>query len=229
VKKKNTSSANNFIARMRKNKVAVYILVFLIAGGLIVSSLIAVFANPSAPRQEEPWDYESQIAQINDLVAQYEESLKDSPEDVGLLTQLGNANYNLGVLYSLTDESEKANESFSKAMEAYGKALESEPENVNLHVDRAVAAYYAGETEVAETEFQQAVELDPEHAQARYQYGVFLYYGANKPDEALAQWEAVIALENEENTELVEAARAWVSAVKAELEKSEQEDANEEN
>ncbi|NLM52819.1 MAG: hypothetical protein GX197_08400 [Firmicutes bacterium] len=228
MKKKKTASAKNFMTSMKKNKAAVYILVFLIAGGLILSSLIAVFANPVANR-EEPLDYESQIAQINDLIAQYEEKLADTPEDVSLLTQLGYAYYNLGVLYTLTEEGEKATTSFINAMDTYGKALELEPENVNLHVDRAVAAYYAGEMELADTEFQQAIELDPEHAVARYQYGVFLYYGANKPEEALAQWEAVVALDNEENAELAEAARAWVSAVKDQLENADKENTVEED
>ena len=64
---------------------------------------------------------------------------------------------------------------------------------------------------------------------ARYQYGVFLYYGANKPEEALAQWEAVVALDNEENAELAEAARAWVSAVKDQLENADKENTVEED
>lgn len=224
MKKNKPSSVKSFSEKMKKNKVPIYILVFLIVGGLILSSLIAVFANPN---RRETIDYKSQIKQLNDTVAQYKEQLAETPDNVSLLTKLANAYYNLAILYSLTEESEKATESFGEAMDTYGKALELEPENVNLRVDRAVAASYAGEADVAEAEFQKAIELDPQHALARYQYGVFLYYVADKPEEALAQWEEVIALENEENKELVEAARSWVSAVKAQLENENNEKENE--
>lgn len=108
-------------------------------------------------------------------------------------------------------------ESFAKALEPYGKVLELEPDNVDVRVDRAVAAYASNNNEVAQEEFEKAITVDPANAKAYFNYGVFLYFGLNEPEEALAQWQKVVELNPEAEQDLVETTKTWIKAVEAEL------------
>ena len=199
--------------KINDRKFMIYTIVILAICGLVFSSLIAAFSPNLFANNTDT----SLTAQIEDQIKQYENSLKESPDDVELLTLLGNSYYQLGVAYTNEGNQEKSVEGFTKALEPYGKVLEKKPEDVNVRVDRAVAAFYSNNNEIADAEFKKAIELDGEHPMARYNYGIFLYYGLDKPEEAIEQWEKLKELNPEGQTDLLTQAEAMIQLVKADM------------
>ncbi|NLZ93366.1 MAG: hypothetical protein GX922_05055 [Firmicutes bacterium] len=202
---------------VKRNKPLVLVLVIMICGGLVLSTVLAYFVSRTAPQEDPEAVYKSQVAQVETLIEQTEKSLEDDPENVTLLTQLGHSYYTLGQLYAVLNEPEKSGTHFAKALEPYGKVLALEPDNVDVRVDRAVAAYASENKEVAQDEFEQALADDPTHVKAHFNYGIFLYFALNKPEEALIHWQEVVDLNPEGEEELVSTAKTWIKAVEAEL------------
>ena len=208
------------LASLKNKKTVVYVIVGFLVFGLIFSSLLYFFTpglfgfgNNQVQTNEET------IRQLERLIRQYEKDLKKTPDSEDLLKQLGNAYLNLGILYSITSGYEnKAEDSFVKALEPYAKVLEKDPDNVDLRVDRAVAAFYGNKLSEAEAEFKKAIETDPEHARAHYNYGVFLYYGQGKTEEAVKEWEKVVELNPAGEEKMVDQAKQMIELA-AEAEK----------
>lgn len=204
---------------IKNNKPLVKAIVLLIVAGLLLSTVAAaIISITDPPPTEDPSEiYRSQLAQVQTVITQTEKSLEDEPENVVLLKQLGNSYYTLGQLYAALNDAEKSLESFEQALEPYGKVLELEPDDVDVRVDRAVAAYASENNEVAQDEFEQAIATDPTHAKAHFNYGVFLYFALNQPEEALASWQEVVELNPENEQELVATTKTWIKAVETEL------------
>lgn len=64
----------------------------------------------------------------------------------------------------------------AEAVEAYGKALELEPENVNVTVDRGTCYRRMGKPDLAADHFRNAIKTDPGHAFAHRNLGVVLAF-----------------------------------------------------
>ena len=205
--------------KIKKNQPLVKAIILIICGGLILSSLAAaIISLTDPPPSDDPRDiYRSQLTQLETVIAQTEKSLADDPENVELLKKLGDSYYTKGQLHASLNEGAESVESFAKALEPYGKVLELEPDNVDVRVDRAVAAYASNNNEVDQEEFEKAITVDPANAKAYFNYGVFLYFGLNEPEEALAQWQKVVELNPEAEQDLVETTKTWIKAVEAEL------------
>lgn len=207
--------------RLKRNKTTVYAIVILAASGLLLSSVLAYFGSggirpiPDNTGQ----NYASTIADLEYQISQYEASLEQSPDNFFLLSQLGNTYYQLGMVYSNMAREEKAKESFAKAVEPYGKALEINPEDTNVRVDRAVVAFWSDNYELAQAEFNTAIEKDPTHAKAHFNYGIFLYLGLNNPEGAIASWTNVIALNPADDPEIVSTARNWIAQVEEDMQR----------
>jgi len=208
------AKSRNTSQRIRRNKRLVYFVVIIGVGALLLSSGLAYFG--SAPRAQTPAGA-GELAELQYRISQYEQSLESTPGNLYLLTQLGNSYYQLGVYYSSNNDEARSSESFGKAMEPYGKALEIEPDDVNVRVDRAVCAFWSDNYDIAEAEFETAIATDPTHAKAFFNYGIFLYLGLNRPTEALEKWNAVIELNPLDDPQLVANARNWFNAVEEEL------------
>ncbi|MCR3922547.1 MAG: tetratricopeptide repeat protein, partial [Firmicutes bacterium] len=159
----------------------------------------------------------SQIAQVETQITQYQALLEEDPEDVTALMQLGHAYYDLGQIYSSLNNAEDSQANFAQALEPYGKVLELTPDDVNVRVDRAVAAYLSRNNEVAQEEFEAAIKVDPAHAKARFNYGFFLYSALDKPQEALQQWQEVVELDPADEADVVATARTLIDMVEEEL------------
>ncbi|HZK25668.1 MAG TPA: hypothetical protein VFC74_09855 [Oscillospiraceae bacterium] len=204
---------------IKNNKPLVKVIVLLICGGLVLSSVAAAIISITEPQPTEDPSaiYRSQLAQVETVIVQTEKSLEEKPGNVALLKQLGNAYYTAGQLQAALNEAEKSLESFAQALEPYGKVLEQEPDNVEVLVDRAVAAYASENNEIAQEDFEKAIAVAPNHAKARFNYGVFLYFGLAQPEEALAHWQKVVELNPEDEQELVATTKTWIKAVEAEL------------
>ncbi|HHX75300.1 MAG TPA: tetratricopeptide repeat protein [Firmicutes bacterium] len=217
---------------LKNNKILVLVIVILAVSGLLFSSLLYFFTPGlfGYPRNQATTNEEI-IKQLEKQVRQYEKNLETAPDNEQLLIQLGDSYLNLGMIYSITSGYEnKATSAFVKALEPYGKALEKNPDNVDLRVDRAVAAFYGNKLTEAEAEFKKAIETDPAHARAHYNYGIFLYYGRGKTAEAVKEWEEVVALNPAGEEKMVEQARLLLEeAAQDETETGTEEDPAEDN
>jgi tetratricopeptide (TPR) repeat protein len=129
--------------------------------------------------------------EINDLQLKLEED----PLNKKLLVALANDQYDLGAIYLF--ELEQVSEGtgwFDRAVASYQKALQQDPENIEARVDMATAAFYAGQNELARAGYEQAIAQNPAYANARFNYGMFLFHSAGDYQGAIAQWEEVLKL-----------------------------------
>lgn len=199
----------------KKNKFVLAV-ISLAALGLVLTSALGTIGLTSLGRNPNPSPNNQgttgAIADLEYQIEQYQSSLEKSPNNIFVLTELGNSYYALGMNYSAMYREDKAKESFSKAVEPYGKVLETNPDNVNVRVDRAVSAFWSDNFELAEAEFEKSIEIDPTHAKAYFNYGIFLYLGQLKSNEALAMWNKVIELDTKD-TDLINTTKYWISQI----------------
>jgi cytochrome c-type biogenesis protein CcmH/NrfG len=106
--------------------------------------------------------------------------LKDDTRNVQAWIKLGN----------VTMDAQRYNE----AIEAYGKALELDPDNVNVRVDRGVCYRRIGRSDKAVEHFRKGIATDPRHLMARKNLGVVLAYDFNKYDEAADSFEKYLEM-----------------------------------
>jgi Tfp pilus assembly protein PilF len=82
---------------------------------------------------------------------------------------------------------------------------------VDVRVDRAVSAFRSGNLELAEEEFEKAIAINPDHAKAYYNFGVFLFYGLNRPAEAIERFEKVLELDSANYPALISATEFMIA------------------
>lgn len=198
------------------NKKMVKIVVIVAAAALLFSAGLAYitggFLPPTAGSNNA-----STISELEYQISQLETSLETSPDNSSLLTQLGNSYYQLGIIYNEMEEFEKSEESFASAVDPYGLALEAEPDNVNVRVDRAVSAFYSDNYDLAQEQFEKAIETDPTHVQAHYNYGIFQLYGRNDAAGAIENFNEVIELNPADQPQMVANARNLITQAEAQM------------
>ena len=186
----------------RKNR-KLYVTISLVAiAGLILTSVAGIFAGAGdflpaqeQTRQEEMPDLQEIIEGAKGTAAQLAENLRDDPDNIFLLTELGSIYFQIGRLHFMGKEGLTAGVVyFEQAVEVYKKILELEPENVDIRIDMAVAAYYAGDNDLTRETFRAAIAQDPFHPYAHFGYGFFLYHAMEDVVGAISSWEKVLEL-----------------------------------
>ncbi len=187
---------------MRKNR-KLYVVISLVAiVGLVLSSVVGIFAGvgdfspiPEQTRQEESPDLQETITRVKVSAEQLAEALQNNPDNIFLLTELGNTYFHIGKLYFVGQEDLLAGvASFEKAVEVYEKILAIEPGNVAILIEKALAAYHAGDNDLAGETFRKAIDQDPSHPYAHYGYAFFLYYAMGDAVGAISSLEKVLEL-----------------------------------
>ena len=112
-------------------------------------------------------------------VKRLEDTLKQDPKSFGALRELGNIRY---------DERK-----FAEAAELYARALEVEPDNVDVRADRGGALLQSNHVDEAIIELKAALAKSPTHPQALFILGVALLQGKGDRDGALASWKKLVA------------------------------------
>ncbi len=188
---------------MRRKNRKLYVVISLLAiVGLILTSVAGIFAgvgdllsNSAQTRQEEGSDLQELIEGAKGSAVQLAEVLDDDPNNIFLLTELGSIYFQIGQLYFMGQEDLDAGvKYFEQAVEVYKKILKLEPENVDIRIDMAVAAYYAGDNDLARETFKEAIAQDPGHPYAHFGYGFFLYHAMEDVTGAISSWEKVLEL-----------------------------------
>ncbi len=91
----------------------------------------------------------------------------------------------MGNLHFDTDRPEKA-------IMAYKKALELDPNNPNVMTDLGVMYRRKGQPSEAIKAFDKAIKIDPRHEAPRFTKGVVLLHDLNDPNGAIRAWEELV-------------------------------------
>lgn len=126
-------------------------------------------AADSAPPQADPA-----------TVKRLEDELKANPKNFDALRELGNLRY---------DE-----RNFLEAAELYGRALEVQPDNVDVRSDRGGALLQGRRIDDAIAELRTVLQKAPSHPQALFILGVALMEGKGDREGALASWRKFVEL-----------------------------------
>lgn len=121
-----------------------------------------------------PVDYQQRITEAEKIVAA-------DPKNLQAWVQLGND-------YFDTDQAKKA-------IDAYGKALELDPNNANVLTDQGIMFKRVGWFDRAIANFEKAQQLDPKHLQSLYNLGVIYMADLKQPAKAVKYWERYLELD----------------------------------
>ncbi len=161
----------------------VALIVGLLGGFLIFSISTAGKAqqlNTAIPAGAgSPTDYMERIAQAEKVVAQ-------DPKNLNAWISLGNDFF----------DTEQA----QKAINAYGKALEIQPNNPNVLTDQGVMFRKVGWYDKALVNFEKANKIDPGHLQSLYNTGIVYAVDMKQPEKATPYWKKYLSLDSNSPT-----------------------------
>lgn len=118
-------------------------------------------------------DVQARISAAQQIVAR-------DPKNVRAWIQLGND-------YFDTRQSQKA-------IEAYGRALELEPNDPDVLTDQGVMYRDVGNFDQAIANFKKAIKIDPKHVHSLFNMGVVYAHDLKNAEEATRAWNQVIAV-----------------------------------
>lgn len=113
------------------------------------------------------------------VINQLQDTLKKDPKSFDALRELGNIRY---------DE-----RNFTEAAALYARALEVQPNDVNVRSDRGGALLQADRVDEAISELKTVLSKEPDHPQALYILGVALLEGKGDREGALSAWNKLVA------------------------------------
>jgi cytochrome c-type biogenesis protein CcmH/NrfG len=114
------------------------------------------------------------------MLATLEERTRTDPKDVEAWIQMGH-------LYFDSDQAEKA-------IEAYETALRLQPNNAPVLTDLGIMYRRSGKPEEAIQRFDLAIAADPKLEMPRFNKGIVLMHDLKNEAEAIAAWEALLAI-----------------------------------
>lgn len=119
-------------------------------------------------------------SQAKEAISNLEAEVTANPDSVEAWTRLGH-------LYYDTDQ-------VKNAIKAYTKSLELQPGNADVWTDQGVMYRRDKQPQKAIESFERAYTLQADHAPSRLNKGIVLLYDLNKPEEAIATWEELLAI-----------------------------------
>jgi cytochrome c-type biogenesis protein CcmH/NrfG len=159
--------------------IAVVALVVGLLGGYLIFSISnagkAQQVNTSIPvGSGSPTDYTQRIAQAEKVVAQ-------DPKNVNAWISLGNDFFDT--------------EQTQKAINAYGKALDIEPNNPNVLTDQGVMFRKVGWYDKALANFEKANKIDPNHLQSLFNTGIVYAVDLKDHVKARPYWKRILEID----------------------------------
>lgn len=159
--------------------IAVVALIVGLLGGYLVFSISNAGKTQQAgpaiqPGTGSPTDYTQRIAQAEKIVAQ-------DPKNMNAWISLGND-------YFDTEQSQKS-------INAYGKALEIEPNNPNVLTDQGVMFRKVGWYDKALANFEKANKIDPNHLQSLFNAGIVYAVDLKDHVKARPYWKRILEID----------------------------------
>ena len=150
-----------------------------VLGGYLIFSIsnagkIQQASPPAQTGGGSPTDYTQRIAQAEKIVAQ-------EPQNLNAWISLGND-------YFDTEQTQKA-------INAYGKALEINPNNPNVLTDQGVMYRKVGWYDKALANFEKAIQYDPKHVQSLFNAGIVYSVDLKDHVKARPYWKKVLEIE----------------------------------
>ncbi|MDD2233368.1 MAG: hypothetical protein PHZ11_00220 [Desulfitobacteriaceae bacterium] len=130
--------------------------------------------------------YQNQKSQVEYL----QQQVAANPDDIELKQNLGKAYFNLALIAMQTVPAE-VTEDFNQAIKNYQDVLQTK-KDINVLTDLAVAAYYGGQSELAEQTFKEALALQPDFELALIYYGMFLSEVKQDNTGAIGMWQKAL-------------------------------------
>ena len=136
-------------------------------------------AVPGRPQAQAPQAQVATPDRTNMIVSLEDETAKN-PQNTKAWIQLGNEYFD--------------SDQYEKAIWAYRKSLELEPNSADVWTDLGVMYRRSGKPQEALQAFDKAIEADPKHEPSRLNKGVVLLHDMQDFDGAIAAWEALLAV-----------------------------------
>ncbi|OHB33151.1 MAG: hypothetical protein A2X84_00755 [Desulfuromonadaceae bacterium GWC2_58_13] len=140
--------------------------------GVLVGILVSKGGKSTAPTQGTAPS--TPVVNVQQDIQLMENLVANDPGNRGAWVQLGHAYF---------DSNQPV-----KAIEAYNKALEIDPNDSDVLTDQGVMFRRLGWFDRAEENFIKASELNPSHAQSLYNLGVVYRYDLQNPNRAREVW-----------------------------------------
>lgn len=183
----------------KTQKIVVTIIIIVISISLIGSSFYAMFTpdqqqNLEAERQEalekEYLDRKDRVAQLSDAVAK-------NPENMEAKIILADAYFDKSIVTGQLNYNDEHQKDLRKAVELYQKVLEKQDDN-EVTLKLATAAFFLGDTELAEKSYIELLKKDPKNADALYGYGLLLFYNKQEYELAEEKWQEALDITTDE-------------------------------
>jgi cytochrome c-type biogenesis protein CcmH/NrfG len=152
-------------------------LVIGLLGGLLLGISMGGSDAPPAPVAQQPAPGGAPppgAANVAGRISMLEQITAREPKNAQAWVELGNA-------YFDTRQPKKA-------ADAYGRALEVQPNNPDVLTDQGVMFRDLGLADQALSNFQKAAAIDPQHLQSRFNQGIVLAFDKKEPQKAIAVW-----------------------------------------
>jgi len=178
-------------SNMVKKETLIYALLIGFVIGFIGGAIFAVYKLAPSTPHEHPGQEQTQTTgnaeQLNNqtatAIANLEAEVTANHDNVDAWTQLGH-------LYYDSDQPENA-------IKAYTHSLKLQPDNADVWTDIGVMYRRNKQPDKAIESFEKAYEVNPKHEPSRLNKGIVLLYDFNKPEEAIAAWEALLTVNPE--------------------------------
>lgn len=162
---------------------AVCLILGLVGGYFLPAGKAANSAHPpavaSAPNAPHPLPTMEQMKAVADAkAAPLLEKLKTTPNDAGLLAQLG-------AIYNSMHQ-------FKEAAQYYDKSLKLDPKNIPIRVELASSLYYSGDVDGALAQLDLALKYDPKDTNSLFNIGVIRWKGKQDAPGAIAAWQELL-------------------------------------
>ncbi len=136
-------------------------------------------AVPGRPQAQAPQAQAATPARTN-MIASLEDETAKNPQNTKAWVQLGNEYFD--------------SDQYEKAIWAYRKSLDLEPNRADVWTDLGVMYRRSGKPQEALEAFDKAIEADPKHEPSRLNKGIVLLHDMQDFDGAIAAWEALLAV-----------------------------------
>ena len=169
-----------------KKETLIYGVIIGVIAGFLSGAIFAVYklGPATSSKQVAGTSGTSTSTQLNDqqmeAIANLEAEVTANKDNVEAWTRLGHLYFDTGQP--------------SQAIKAYTQSLALQPNNADVWTDLGVMYRRNKQPDKAIESFEKAYSIQPNHQYARLNKGIVLLYDLNKPQEAIAVWEELLAV-----------------------------------